>query len=66
MRYLPSIAYPLSTGNISAILPNVCHYYKGTFAGTMKMSKKGKHGKWNKTKKKSGIPFTCGKIAEIR
>jgi hypothetical protein len=32
---------PLSTGNISAILPNVCHYYEGSFARTIKMSKKG-------------------------
>jgi hypothetical protein len=35
-----------------------------TFARRMKMSKKGKHGAWNKTKKTSGIPFTLEKLRE--
>jgi hypothetical protein len=31
---------------------------------TIKMSMNGKHGKWNKTKKTSGIPFTLEKLRE--
>jgi hypothetical protein len=37
--------YLLSTGNITSNLPNVCLYYAGTFARTMKTFKKGKHEK---------------------
>jgi hypothetical protein len=51
-------------GKFAAILPNFCHYYEDTFARRMKMSKKGKHGTWNKTKKTSGIPFTLEKLRE--
>jgi hypothetical protein len=52
-------------GKFAAILPNVCHYYEDTFARRMKMSKKGKHGTWNKTKKKNLASLSlwknCGK-----
>jgi hypothetical protein len=43
------------SGKFAAILPNVCHLY-GLLPVTMKMSMNGKHEKWNKTKKTSGIP----------
>jgi hypothetical protein len=36
---------------------------EGLLSFTIKMSMNGKNGKWNKTKKKSGIPFHFGKIA---
>jgi hypothetical protein len=54
-------------GKFAAILPNVCHLYERTIAGpvTMKKSMNGKHGKWNKTKKKHLASLSlwknCGK-----
>jgi hypothetical protein len=37
---------------------------EGPLPLTMKMSMNGKHGKWNETKKTSGIPFTLEKLQE--
>jgi hypothetical protein len=38
---------------------------EGLLPVTMKMPMNGKHGKWNKSKKKtSGIPFTLEKLRE--
>jgi hypothetical protein len=37
---------------------------EGLLQVTMKMSMNGKHGKWNKTKKTSGIPFTLENLWE--
>jgi hypothetical protein len=47
-------------GKFAAILPNVCDYCRVT----MKIFMNGKNGKWNKTKKTSGIPFTLEKLRE--
>jgi hypothetical protein len=60
--------YPLKKGYIAANLPQYCQtfaiYIEGLLPVTMKMSMNGKHGKWNKTKKTSGIPFTLEKLRE--
>jgi hypothetical protein len=62
------LAIPLKNGNIAANLPQYCQtfatYMEGLLPVNMKMSMNGKHGKWNKTKKKSGIPFTLEKLRE--
>jgi hypothetical protein len=72
MSYLSSlkkgVSYPLKNGNIAANLPLYCQtfaiYMEGLVPVTMKMSMNGKHGKWNKTKKTSGTPFTLEKLRE--
>jgi hypothetical protein len=60
---------PLKNGNIAANLPQYCKtfaiYMEGLLPVTMKMSTNGKHGKWNKTKKKHLASLSlwknCGK-----
>jgi hypothetical protein len=59
----------LKNGNIAANLLQYCQtfaiYMEGLLPVTMKMSMNGKHGKWNKTKKKHRASFSlwknCGK-----
>jgi hypothetical protein len=57
----------LKNGNIAVNLPQYCQtfaiYMEGLLSITMKMSMNGKHGKWNKTKKKTWHPFHFEKIA---
>jgi hypothetical protein len=52
--------FPLKNGNIAKSMPFIwkdyCRFYYENVLN-------GKHGKWNKTKKTSGIPFLFGKIA---
>jgi hypothetical protein len=58
----------LKNGNIAANLPEYCLAFavcmERLLPLTMKMSIDGKHGKWNETKKTSGIPFTLEKLRE--
>jgi hypothetical protein len=61
----------ISVANVILLLPFEERQYYQTFAiymeelslFTMKISMNGKGGKWNKTKKSSGIPFHFGNFS---
>jgi hypothetical protein len=60
----------LKNGNIAANLPQYCQtfaiYMEGLLPVTMKMPMNGKHGKWNKTKKKHLASLLVGiKISSL-
>jgi hypothetical protein len=77
LRELLGFLLYFPTGSLLFLIPSEEQQYYQTFAinlyGTtrerllpliIKMSMNGKHGKWTKTKKTSGIPFTLGKLRE--